>query len=391
MKQRKESIKNPLSLALGRAIAKHRTSNAMSIQEAARAIGVGIPYYRHLESGINNFHPSKAPSIVSGFNGKLSLRNLGTLLIAISFTESYTSKRLQDNKVSDTDNDKEYLLGIKAAVKELCSLDKNLRALFLPFFEEELFKVGKSTSELIKEINSLNIDSSFYEFISVNRDREIKPSHELPSIYSAVIEVLKSLPVSFNYDKSAEWERVNTKELTELVTIMDKVDIIISPSALNGNQYDYPYLFEPTFTKGAKLMYKTGEGEDSVKEAFSTQFNRIWKDKRSQTEIDDALRLINFVKIKGEVYAAVMGNLKEHLHDRLDNFNNQNRQSKENLEINSIWIFSKKDKSKVGIIADTNLIESNNEPILKTEFLSIKETETFYELILETWNNLALN
>lgn len=255
--------RNPLSMALGFFLKKVRENQRGRITSAqvANAIGVGDSFYRMIEAGTANLHPSKALKLIKAFgdyNVSISWEAISRYLMAI---------QTLDSAISDEKNVSKPQKGLfRATIDELKNADANLEKLLHHFEAAFIHQEQGNLEDMKKMLSEDKCVNELYEYMcNVNyaKDIEIKMAENLhqliytvPSLHldtiSNLLKDFSQMPLGVVFSSLSNWEKKNAKVYKGLYGICKTHKYITSKE--NLSQYQYDYLWEDNF-KECKFIF----------------------------------------------------------------------------------------------------------------------------------------
>lgn len=376
--------KNPLSYLLGMYMRIERNNKGETVKSASRKLVLGNSYYRMIESGNANLHPSKMFLFYSFFGDsfKMSLEKLSKYLCAIQVIENENVK---------IGSPKHKLLGLsKYNDSDFITLEQE----FSHLFNEDSNKHEITAHSIVQKFLNENTETLTTEVQTHFLNQKL---NKLPSVYfdvvSNCIDELMYLPVILGNKSVWQWERRNRSFLREQICITNSPSSICSKE--NLSQYKYWHLWSDSFEKVKMIIFtdNPNETESWVTKEFKKNL------KLSLKAENDLYRLEHFNSAVSKLDIKVLSKLRnqEILNDLLEH--RVQKPSYEPFEFSDftfdaawIWTMRKSDKSPlyhVGYLADIIYEDSAKNKNLAETMISLdfERVQEIYIKLNSLWKN----
>lgn len=356
---KKKGIKNPLAQLLGVYFKKERDFRGMSSDSVANQIDIGGSFYRMIESGAANFHPSRSLDIIKVFY-KIEFDALCKMLVAIQILESH----------------KDAIEDFQKALEEVGDADPQLAKLF-QILEPVWVIIQKKTAKDVKkflesepvyhEIKQFLTSNKYYEKETEKRlDLELNALiNQTPGFYLEltfkILQILERYPTHILPDDLYKWERENKHEFTNLYAIIKNHQSVSSLENLSN--YTYDYLWSSQFEELNFIFLDESQDNDKALQTFKKNLKTVLKRKPQefQSELQNFDKAISKVSFKGG---------KEHKEALSKIMLHKDKSNKENFHLyDLLWIFTLQNGNVIGFMSNVDA-----EQILQRVSLTYKET-----------------
>jgi len=370
-----KKIKNPLSIMLGVFLAKERNKlpDNNSSKEMSKTIGIGESFYRMIEAGSANIHPSRVLDIIRAFPlSEINLDALCKYLVAIQIVETNLSS------YNTFEN----------AISELSIADEKFQKLFKNF--EPDWKEIKNlpyTTNLYNELKDFltNYDdyaSSSTEILEKQENILNNVFYELPTIYFDYVENFikqtKKLPVRIHFDELREWEKDHMNDFSSIYAIIRNHNIVTHKE--NLNTYLYDYLWGKEFDNACFIFLEDEKNASDIKKIFEKNLKSSYVKKNINSRLNNFDNKIK--KIKFKTYKKNNAEVNEVLNET----NNKN----EKINYDAIWCFTlKANNEKIGFVAKAKQHESipDYQFFIDGKSLNYYDTKKKQKIIQNLWEN----
>jgi transcriptional regulator with XRE-family HTH domain len=363
--------KNPLSLVLGAYLRKERDMLRKTSNQVAQEIEIGSSFYRMIEAGSANLHPSRLLKILNAFpNSGIEFDLLSKYIVAIQMVETNLGS-LDD---------------LRRTVSELMAADADFEKLF-KFFDPIWHLFEQNKQDLVKK--HLDNDVIYYElreFLS-NRNYEMEPEKRLnqelnelidqtPSFYlEFALNTLKSLqvlPATIFFSELWKWEEQHLKDFSSLYGVVKDHNGVTDKQ--NLNRYQYKYLWEDQFQQVNLLFIENHKTAKAIKQIFEQNLLESLKKNadKNQKYID------SFEKAMRKVHIKVCPT-KNPYTDKFIVVEN------DPTSYNAMWIFSMINNNNIGFLS---YINPESAQIVQGTSLRYKDTTARLEAMKSIWNEI---
>ncbi len=295
-KEEKISI-NPLSVLLGAYLAKERNLLRMNSKDMANQIGIGESFYRMIEAGLANLHPSRVLDFIKSFpNSQINFDAICKFLVAVQMVE---------NNLSSYDQ-------LKKVIDEMSAADFKLQKLFAvmePVWNE-LKKGNEEIKPLIESevfLNELQDFLTRYELYAVNPKESSETVVQnannifrtIPTIYFDFVEDIvtrtQELPVRIRFSDLWKWEERNSSKFKEHYGIFRDHSSITNYE--NLRKYKYLYLWQGQHIATYFIFLNTDVSAEKIKSVFEKNLRRSLTEGDYTNELqtfDEKMKKIRF-------------------------------------------------------------------------------------------------
>lgn len=370
--------KNPLSVVLGIFMRIERNKKGETVKNVSEKMELGDSYYRMIESGSANLHPSKAflfyklfgDTIVLDF-GKISKYLTGIQIIESKFNNNDDVNIKLETLLSSEDNDFKSLCdGINLLTKSKSS-DQDYYNLLLNFFDS------------LKDYLPTEIQNHFL----------IEQLKTLPSVYfdivSNTIDELLYLPFILGNKSVWQWEKRNQKFLKEQICLTNRPESISSEE--NLREYKYWHLWSDGFKKIKMIVISDKYTKKQIENQFKKNLKAALEADKETIKLkkfDEAISKMEIKVISRRYKSETINELLDYSQPVTDYENSQIR----NMSFDAVWVWtmSKDEKSKynVGFLADIiyendNKLKNLAETMISLDFnkvsITLKELNRIWE------------
>lgn len=361
--------KNPLSQALGAFLRKERDLMRKTSNEIAKEINIGASFYRMIEAGSANIHPSRVLNIINSFpNSGIELNSLCKYLVAIQMIEPSLNSYQE----------------LRQAIDNLSEADGEFERLFKAF-ESVLTYIKAGDSEKVKEyIDDENLNNELREFLT-SKFYELEPEKRLdqklneliddtPSFYLDfalnTLQSLHQLPMSIITSDLWHWEEKNKDNIVSRYCISKNHNYVTSLK--NLLRYHYTHLWSPDFKTENFIFIDDENSSDQLKNLFNKNLKNSLKESGLTNKLENADTYLKKVIFRtGSSDNKKLLNLLE---------------SHEGNSYDAVWIYIMKNNNHIGILAE---IDKNDLKLIKGTSLKFKETIDKLDEIKLLWNELS--
>jgi len=362
--------KNPLSQALGSYFRKERDLLRKTSNELAKDIDIGASFYRMIEAGSANLHPSRVLKVIYAFpNSGIELNALCKYLVAVQMVETNLSS----------------LRDLKNAIEDLSDADGEFEKLFRAFdsiFElmenNQFEKISHAieSDQIIEEVREF-LTNKYYDFEPEMRfsQRLNKLIDETPSFYLDfalnTLQNLQELPTDIIPQELWNWERKNKNNLKSIFIVVNEYKSVTGEK--NLQRYSYDYLWESTFKDLYILFVNPGTDvwqKEIIFEEFTQNLQAALLVKQKQNQLDNLENILNkvqfhVVEIQNEIVSKLL-----HSWDH-------------KIQYDALWVYQMQSGINIGFATH---IQVEEELIKPGKNLSYQETTGAIESLKDFWN-----
>ncbi len=360
--------KNPLSQALGAYFRKERDLMRKTSNEIAKKINIGASFYRMIEAGSANIHPSRVLNIINTFpNCGIELNSLCKYLVAIQMIEPSLTSHNE----------------LKQAIDSLSEADGEFERLFKAFESVLKYIKDKNTEKVKEYIDDENLNNELREFLT-SKFYELEPEKRLdqklneliddtPSFYLDfalnTLQSLHQLPLSIITSDLWHWEEKNKDNIVSRYCISKNHDYVTSKK--NLQRYHYTHLWSSDFKTENFIFIEDDKSSKDLKHLFDKNLKNSLKDSNFISRLSDADTYLKKVNIK--TCSSQRTDILEILG------------SNDEMQYDAIWIYIMKNNNRIGILAE---IDKENLKLIKGTSLKFKETIDKLDSLIEIWNEI---
>jgi len=358
---------NPLSIVLGMYLSRERNKlpDNNSSKEIAQKIGfTGISFYRMIEAGLANLHPSKVLDVLKAFPlSNINLDAFCKYLVAIQLVETRLNSYAEFNdaiyQLSVADEKLKKLFNVlKPAFKEI---EKNPQEFKDAFISEKYYNEIK---EYLSNYEQYAMTAS--DILEKKETIITNMSYELPTIYYDYVENFivetNKLPLRINFEDLHKWEDRLQDEFRSIYAIVRNHNIVTHQENLKS--YIYNYLWGKKFEKAYFIFLEDSKSPKDLKEIFIKNL------KKSITKIKPE-RLTDFdIKMTKVIFGTCKkgSSIAQSLLT----------ESKQNEDVNydAFWCFTLDNDKLVGFVAKAKQHEKFPEYEIFNDGKSLNYTDT---------------
>lgn len=370
--KRKEKIeKNPLSQALGAFFRKERDLLRKTSNEVAAEIEIGSSFYRMIEAGSANLHPSRLLKVINAFpNSGIEFDLLCKYVVGIQMVEANLNSAEE----------------LRSAFEELAGADdeyEKLLGLFQPiwaYYQSEqpaLIKKFLDSDHIYIEVKGF-LTNKFYELEPEKRlDHELNELiSQTPSFYLEfalnTLKSLQALPVSIFFSELWRWEQQHINDFTALHGLVLQHEGVTDYQ--NLERYQYRYIWENQFQQVNLLFVEDNKSADEIATVFA---GNLYKSLSAQPERNKHL-LDNFDKTMRKVQIKAIRSDDSRYKKFLEDSSSATR-------YNAMWVFSLLNNNNIGFLS---YIHQENQQIVQGTSLRYKDTVERLQEFKLLWKEL---
>jgi hypothetical protein len=372
--------KNPLSIALGTFFARERNLLRDNSKEMANKIGIGESFYRMIEAGSANLHPSRVLQVIKAFpNSSINLDALCKFLVAIQMVESNLS-------TYET---------FRQAINDLVAADNKIQKLFKVF--EPVWKVMQNGNYEVKDLfdtdmvyNELREFMTNYEYYATSsiETSEVKLQNintifeNLPTIYFDYVEDFvqrtQELPTRIRFSDLWKWEDKNRKNFKSQYCISRDHENVTSLE--NLRRYKYRYLWENQYIE-TNMIFLTDEPVDKIRKRFETNL------RKSLTESNDIEKLNDFDERILKVHFKTCPVDNAEVIQALSGMDLDASEESEQMRMyDAVWVFTLVNNNNIGFLS---IISKDDVKLVEGVNLNHSKTIEKLDIMKKLWESIA--
>ena len=360
--------KNPMSQALGSYFRKERDMLRKTSNQVAQEIEIGSSFYRMIEAGSANLHPSRLLKVINAFpNSGIEFDLISKYVVGMQMVETSLSS----------------LDLLHATIAELMSADGDFERL-LKTFDPIWHYLENDQNDLVKKhLDSEMVYNELREFLT-NRYYEMEPEKRLnqelnelidqtPTFYLEfalnTLKSLQALPVSIFFSELWRWESQHLKNFSSLHgLVLDHTGVT---DYQNLERYQYKYVWEDQFQHVYLLFPNAPYDAATIKSIFEKNLLKSLRQEPEKNKhyIDDFERAMKKVHIK--------------TFDADEEFISQVLKPDNYVHYNAVWVFSMVNNNNIGFLS---YIHPETAQIAQGTSLRYKDTVSRLELMKRIWN-----
>ncbi len=364
--------KNPLSQALGSYFRKERDLLRKTSNEVAIEIEIGSSFYRMIEAGSANLHPSRLLKVINAYpNSGIEFDLLCKYVVGIQMVESSLNSMEE----------------LKLTFEELMGADAEFEKLLQAFEPIWDHYTNEQQALVKKHLDSETVYIEVREFLT-NKFYELEPEkrldHELnelidqtPSFYLEfalnTLKSLQALPVSIFFSELWRWEQIHSNDFTALHGVVLNHEGVTDYQ--NLERYQYKYIWGSQFQRVNLLFVEDKLSAKEVRGIFERNLHRSL----SQQPEHNKHLLEEFDKIMKKVHVKTISRDDQRYKPFLEEPSN-------NTAYNAMWVFSLINNNNIGFLS---YIHSENQQIVQGTSLRYKDTAERLEEFKQLWNMIS--